>query len=87
MVSQLLTDRPHDLSIVAQDVCGPLSEPLPDGIALAAIQGLYDILNEKNQEIETLRAEKDADIAALRARLERLEAMLADTTDKESRGG
>lgn len=47
----------------------------PDGVALAAIQGL----NAKLQaELATLRAEKDAELDALLARLERLEAKQLD---------
>ena len=40
----------------------------PDGVALAAIQGL-------NTELQERLAEKDAEIAELRARLERLELL------------
>jgi hypothetical protein len=43
-----------------------------DGVALAAIQGLNQKLEEKEAEVETLRAEKDA----LEARVARLEAMM-----------
>ncbi len=41
-----------------------------DGVALAAIQGLYEIAREKDAEIAALRAEKEAEIAALRAEME-----------------
>ncbi len=41
----------------------------PDGVALAAIQGL-------NTELQERLAEKDAEIDELRVRLERLEASL-----------
>ena len=47
-----------------------------DGVALAAIQGLYEIVKEKDAEISELRAEKDARIAALEARLGALEAIV-----------
>jgi len=38
-----------------------------DGVALAAIQGLYNLVQEKVGEIAQLRAEKDIQIAALKA--------------------
>ena len=57
-----------------------------DGVALAAIQGLYDIVKEKDEEIEALRAEKDAEIGDLCARLERIEALLSDSADT-AKGG
>ncbi len=41
----------------------------PDGVALAAIQGL-------NSELQERLAEKDAEIEELRERLDRLEASL-----------
>ncbi|UCC29922.1 MAG: hypothetical protein JSU86_17185 [Phycisphaerales bacterium] len=47
------------------------------GVALAAIQGLHDIVNEKECEIEMLRAEKDAEIEALEKRNGELGARLA----------
>ncbi len=51
-----------------------------DGVALAVIQGLYRMVNEKDCEIENLK-EDDAEI---RARLARVEAILsAFTSNKE----
>jgi hypothetical protein len=44
-----------------------------DGVALAAIQGLYKILQEKVAEIALLKAEKDAQIAAQQQRIAALE--------------
>jgi hypothetical protein len=51
-----------------------------DGVALAAIQGLYGIVQEKDaqikaqqQQIAALQEEKDAEIAALQARIVALE--------------
>jgi hypothetical protein len=73
-----------DLAINLQDA---------DGVALAAIQGLYDIVKEKQAQIELLRAEKDAEIAAQReqiadltARLQRIEEMLPDPAGAEIGG-
>lgn len=56
-----------------------------DGVALAAIQGLYAVVQERDTEIEALRAEKDAEIAALEERLSHMEALLARVAhqDKE----
>jgi hypothetical protein len=59
-----------------------------DGVALAAIQGLCRLLQERTAEIVALRAEKDrqivalktekdAEIGDLKARLAKLEAMVA----------
>ncbi len=42
----------------------------PDGVALAAIQGLHDLVQERDAVI----AKNEAEIAELRERLERLEA-------------
>ncbi|NCC53423.1 MAG: hypothetical protein EOM20_19730 [Spartobacteria bacterium] len=46
-----------------------------DGVALAAIQGLYEIIRKKDAEITTLRNEKASEIAALQSRLAALEAL------------
>ena len=46
----------------------------PDGVALAAIQGLHALVQKNEQKNEMLLAERDAEIDELRARLERLEA-------------
>jgi len=62
-----------------------------DGVALAAIQGLHQIVRDQQREIESLRGERDSQIALLKdrlaeteetnadllARIERLEAALA----------
>ena len=45
----------------------------PDGVALAAIQGLNALVQGNEERL----AEKDAEIAELRDRLERLEALMA----------
>lgn len=59
-----------------------------DGVALGAIQGLYEIVKEKEAELESLRAEKDAQITALEARLLALEEAIAAVPRKDgSRGG
>jgi len=52
-----------------------------DGVALAAIQGLYKIVREKNAEIETLQKQN----AALEARLAALEAVVTKTAEKQPR--
>ncbi|NCC51010.1 MAG: hypothetical protein EOM20_07310 [Spartobacteria bacterium] len=49
-----------------------------DGVALAAIQGLYDIMQEKDAEITALRIEKNNEINALQSRLAALEALVYD---------
>ncbi len=48
----------------------------PDGVALAAIQGLNTLLLERETEIAELRSEKDAEISALRAELDAIKALL-----------
>jgi uncharacterized coiled-coil protein SlyX len=48
-----------------------------DGVALAAIQGLYGLLQEKVAEIASLKAEKDAQFAAQQQRIADLEAARA----------
>jgi len=45
-----------------------------DGVALAAIQGLYEMVQEKDAEIAALRAEMDDRIAALATKLAELTA-------------
>ena len=47
-----------------------------DGVALAAIQGLYKMIKEKDAEIAALKAEKGAEIAELKARLAAIEAAI-----------
>jgi len=49
----------------------------PDGVALAAIQGLNQVVAENNEQIAEKDAEKDAEIAAMQARLQDVEAQLA----------
>jgi hypothetical protein len=58
-----------------------------DGVALAAIQGLFHLVKEKTAELEAANVRKDAQIAAQRERiadltahLRRIETMLADQT-------
>ena len=53
-----------------------------DGIALAAIQGLYEIVQEKDAEI----AVQQEQITELTARLDRLEALLAQSLDTPKGG-
>jgi len=52
------------------------------GVALAAIQGLYEIVQEKDAEI----AAQKEQIAELTARLERIEAMLAESAGTKKGG-
>jgi hypothetical protein len=47
-----------------------------DGVALAAIQGLYELVEEKDAQIAALRVEKDAEIGLLRQQNASLEARL-----------
>jgi hypothetical protein len=47
-----------------------------DGVALAAIQGLHSLLEEKSAALEELRTEKDQEIADLTRRLAALEERL-----------
>ena len=49
----------------------------PDGVALAAIQGLYELVKEKEAEIARLQQEKDTQVAELEARLAALEALVS----------
>jgi len=58
-----------------------------DGISLAAIQGLYEIVREKDADIARLRVEKDAEITELRARLAALEAQVATIASQKSGRG
>lgn len=51
-----------------------------DGVALAAIQGLYDIVQEKQCEVEELREQKDQQIKELRAQVAELRALVAAVT-------
>jgi len=47
-----------------------------DGVALAAIQGLYMMVQQKDAQIATLKAQKDAEISELKARLAALEKLV-----------
>jgi hypothetical protein len=58
-----------------------------DGVALAAIQGLHQIVQEKDCEIQELREEKDREIAELRERLAKLELALNALTRSNVGGG
>ena len=55
-----------------------------NGVFLAAIQGLYEIVKHKDAQIESLRAEKDAQITALEARLLALEEAIAAVPRKDA---
>ena len=46
------------------------------GISFAAIQGLHELVKEKETEIAKLAEEKDAEIAELKQRLAKLEALV-----------
>jgi hypothetical protein len=48
-----------------------------DGVALAAIQGLYEVVEEKDAQIAALKAEKDAEIRMLKARLAAVEEAIS----------
>ena len=63
------------------------------GVALAAIQGLHEIVKERECEIEDLRTQKDAQISALEmhnrelaARLAALERIVGNITRTEEGG-
>jgi hypothetical protein len=59
----------------------------PAGVyAVAAIQELHEIVQEKDCEIEALRAEKDREIAELRQRTARLEALMTTLVSHNSGG-
>jgi hypothetical protein len=45
-----------------------------DGVALAAIQGLYEIVQEKDCEIEALRDQKNREIGALGSEISNLKS-------------
>jgi hypothetical protein len=53
-----------------------------DGVALGAIQGLHELVKEKDAQI----AAQDKEIAALRARLERIEAMMTAPATTQNGG-
>jgi hypothetical protein len=48
-----------------------------DGVALAAIQGLYHLVREREAELARLAEARDTQIAALEARLAALEQIMA----------
>ncbi|MHC4846697.1 MAG: tail fiber domain-containing protein, partial [Planctomycetota bacterium] len=50
----------------------------PDGVALAAIQGLSEVSNERDEELAARLSLKDAEIAELRAALDAMAARLAE---------
>ena len=50
----------------------------PDGVALAAIQGLQTVVENQVAELKERLAEKDGEIVELRERLERLEAAFGE---------
>ena len=52
----------------------------PDGVALAAIQGVYEIVQEKDAQL----SEQQTQIDDLEARLSRLEANLAKNGSSQS---
>jgi hypothetical protein len=54
-----------------------------DGVALAAIQGLYQLATDQSAQL----AGKDAEIADLRARLAALEALVSELAGQDSGGG
>lgn len=53
-----------------------------DGVSLAAIQGLYELLQERDAQIKTVIQEKDAKIADLEMRLAALEALVSQNIQK-----
>jgi len=56
------------------------------GVALAAIQGLYEIVQQKNCEIDELREQKDRELSELRTKLAEIEAMLQALTMQNAGG-
>ena len=54
-----------------------------DGVALAAIQGLYQIVQEKDSEIAELKLEKDTEITELKTRLAALESAVTRMADQQ----
>ena len=53
-----------------------------DGVALAAIQGLHDLAQEREVELDRRLAEKDAEIAELRSRQAVMENQLVALTNR-----
>ncbi|MBI5481819.1 MAG: tail fiber domain-containing protein [Deltaproteobacteria bacterium] len=58
-----------------------------DGVALAAIQGLNQKMADENQALRAHAASSQAETAVLKARLERVEAMLAAGAPPRTAGG
>jgi hypothetical protein len=54
-----------------------------DGVALAAVQGLYRMAQEKDAQIAALKTEKDTEIADLKARLASLEKLMIAQTQRQ----
>ncbi len=54
----------------------------PDGVALAAIQGLHALAQETEADLGKRLAEKDAEIAELRSRQAVMENQLAALTNR-----
>ena len=48
------------------------------GVTMAAVQGLYALLQERERDLHELRAEKDREIAELRRGLAELETVRAE---------
>jgi hypothetical protein len=53
------------------------------GVALAAIQGLHQVVQEKEADATARLAEKDAEVAELKARLAKLEALVERLTEQK----
>jgi len=53
-----------------------------DGVALAAIQGLYEVVKERDCEIEELREQKDREIEELRIQMTKLEAIMNELVNQ-----
>ena len=58
----------------------PIDTIDPDGVALAAIQGLHALAQEREGELEERLAEKDTEIDELRSRLAVLTQRVDDLT-------
>jgi len=54
----------------------------PDGVALAAIQGLHQVVVERDAEIAELRATNDAKVAELRSEVKTLKAQMAELLER-----
>jgi len=58
-----------------------------DGVALAAIQGLYEIAQEKDCELAELREQKDREVEELRSEISNLKAMVGKLAAQQNGGG